>query len=110
MKAYEVSFTPRAVADFDETLDWYRTQSSGAANKWIAAVETMLDTLEQAPGQFPKAREDGATVGVSLREYSFGAGRRRTHRAVFAIRPNTVVVYAIHHLSRRDINVEDLFD
>jgi hypothetical protein len=39
---------------------------------------------------------------------AFGAGRRRTHRAVFAIRPDKIVVYRIQHLSQRDLSVDDI--
>jgi plasmid stabilization system protein ParE len=107
MKSHEVEFTRKATADFDEALFWYRERSDEAASKWIAAVEGALDVLEQHPQTFPRAREDGMR-GTSLHECAIGAGRRLTHRLIFAIRPDKVVVYAIHHVSRKDLTIDDL--
>lgn len=107
MRSYEVEFTRRAVADFDEALLWYSDRSVDAANKWIAAIEAALDALEQSPQRFPRAREDGLR-GTTLHEGAIGAGRRLTHRLIFAIRPGKVVVYAVHHVSRKDLTIDDL--
>jgi plasmid stabilization system protein ParE len=107
MSRYEVEFVRRAVADFNEAVDWYSKRSIDAADKWITAVEKALDALEQNPQQFPRAREE-SELGIALHEHAFGAGRRLTHRLIFAIRPNKVVVYAVHHASRRDLTIDDL--
>lgn len=107
MRAYEVEFTRRAVADFDEALIWYGERSADAAYKWIAAIERTLDSLEQDPRRFPRAREDSLR-GAMLHECAIGAGRRLTHRLIFAIRPDKVVVYAVHHVSRKDLTLDDL--
>lgn len=107
MRSFEVEFTKRAVADFDDALRWYSERSADAAEKWIAAVENALDALEQNPRRFPLAREDGLR-SVNLHECAVGASRRKTHRLIFAIRPAKVVVYSIYHASRKDLTVDDL--
>jgi plasmid stabilization system protein ParE len=107
MRSHEVEFTRRAVADFDEAILWYSERSADAANKWIAAVEGALDALEQHPQRFPRAREDGLR-GTTLHECAIGAGRRLTHRLIFAIRSDKIVVYAVHHVSRKDLTLDDL--
>lgn len=55
----------------------------------------------------PLAREKDA-FPIEIRELRYGLGRRPTHRAVFAIRPNVVVIYAIQHLAQRDLTLDDL--
>ena len=41
-----------------------------------------------------------------IREMLFGVGRRKTHRAVFRIRKDRVVVYAIRHLAQDALTSE----
>jgi hypothetical protein len=107
VSGYEVHFTPRATAAFDETFEWYRRRSSVAAEKWIAAVELALDRVEDDPLRYPRAT-DQTQLPITLRQYSFGAGRRLTHRMVFGIREMVVVVYAIRHLSQDALTIDDL--
>lgn len=107
MSGFDVRFTRQATAAFDAIFDWYKALSHNAARKWIAAVELALDRLEQNPLRYPRAPEDGL-FPFQLRQYSFGAGRKRTHRMVFVVRPDAVVVYAIRHLSQDALTVDDL--
>lgn len=109
MSGYEVRFTPRATAAFDETLEWYGRRSSAAAEKWIAAVELALDHLESDPLRYSRAT-DQTQLPVMLRQYSFGAGRRLTHRMVFGIRETVVIVYTIRRLSQDVLTIDDLLE
>jgi plasmid stabilization system protein ParE len=107
MSAFEVRFTRRATAAFDEALDWYKARSIHAAGKWIDAVDLALDRLGKNPHRYPRAAEDGL-LAATLHQYTFGAGRRLTHRMVYAIRPNLVMVYSIRHLAQGPLTIDDL--
>jgi plasmid stabilization system protein ParE len=107
MTAFEVLFTRQATAAFDETFEWYRGRSYAAARKWTDAIELAIDCLERNPLRCPRAREHGL-LPLQLRQYSFGAGRKRTHRMVFVVRQQTVVVYAIRHLAQDALSLDDL--
>jgi hypothetical protein len=39
---------------------------------------------------------------IELRQLNYGSGRRKTHRIIFAIRPDTVVVHAVRHVAQED--------
>jgi plasmid stabilization system protein ParE len=107
MSGFEVRFTRQATVAFDETLDWYKARSLEAARKWLAAVELALDKLEEDPYRYPRAAEDDL-FPTPLYQYAFGGGRKLTHRMVYVIRPQAVVVHAIRHLSQDALSLDDL--
>ena len=107
MSGFEVRFTRQATAAFDETLEWYKARSPEAAHKWVAAVELALDRLEADPHRYPRAAEDGQ-FPAPLYQYAFGGGRKLTHRMVYVIRPQAVVVHAIRRLSQDALSLDDL--
>ena len=110
MSLFSVSFTRRAIEDFDSTRIWYENHSTDAAMKWILAVEKAIDSLEHDPHRFHKISDQGH-FPVLLQELSFGTSRRRTHRMIFAIRSEAnVVVYAIRHLAQRELTPDDLLE
>jgi hypothetical protein len=45
---------------------------------------------------------------IEIRELAYGLGRKPTHRALFAIRPDAVIVYAIRHTAQADVTPDDL--
>jgi len=108
MTTFSVLFTRRAIENFDSVRCWYEQRSIDAAKKWVAAVEKSLDSLERDPLRFQRSSDQGE-FPIMLRELNFGAGSRRTHRMVYAIRPNNkVMVYAIRHLAQRELTPDDL--
>jgi hypothetical protein len=96
-----------AAAHFQKTCEWYAAQSLPAEAKWIAAMEQALDLLERNPLQSSKVSEADLQP-LDLRQLNFGAGQRITHRIVFAVRPQKVVVYAIRHLAQEKLAIDDL--
>lgn len=100
-------FTRQATAAFDESLEWYKVRSLEAARKWVAAVELALDKLETDPHRYPRASEDGLFT-APLHQYAFSGGRKLTHRMVYVIRPQAVIVHAIRHLSQDALSLDDL--
>ncbi len=107
MSPFTVEFTNRATSDFNEACDWYEQYSPQAAEKWLDAVGRTLDQLENDPLCFPNASDAGLS-GVPSQECYLGAGRRYTHRFVYAVRPGrVVVVYAIRHLAQDALSADD---
>ena len=48
------------------------------------------------------------SIPFEIRQLVYGLGRKRTHRAIFTIRPDQVVVLTIRHLAQSDLGSEDL--
>jgi len=55
----------------------------------------------------PPPRTRPAETRVLSTETSYGLGAKSTHRAVFAIRPDQVLVLRIRHLAQQDISADD---
>lgn len=103
----EVKLTEKAYQQLKQAAQWWAdNHSHSQAVRWYEGFLRTLVTLEKNPERFPLAREN-ATLPVEMRELHYGLGRRKTHRAIFAIRPDYVVVYAIRHLAQGDISADD---
>ena len=103
----EVYLTRQADADIDATLSYYVSQSSSLAEKWFSAALEAIALLESNPLRYAAAAENDR-FPIELRQINFGIGRRLTHRLVYTIRPDFVVVYAVRHLAQADIGLDDL--
>ena len=104
----EVYLTARALEDVEKCrLWWSRHRSAEQAKRWHAACEQALDSLPARAKGCSRAQES-RKAPIELRQLVFGVGRRRTHRAVFAIRPDKIVVYRIQHLAQKDLSIDDL--
>lgn len=101
----EVFFTQRAEADIDATLAFMKSHSQQVASKWFAKLADAIEQLENAPERFALCSESDR-FPIELRQYNFGVGVKLTHRLVYTIRPNRVVVYAVRHLAQDAIGDE----
>lgn len=91
----------------NQALWWSEKRSAEQAFKWLTSFEKTLQALSQNPQRHRQAREN-AEFDRDLREIYYGLGKRFTHRAVFEIRENEVVVYSIRHLAQTDLTPDDL--
>jgi plasmid stabilization system protein ParE len=104
----EVYVTRQALADVDETRDWWsQHRSPEQAERWHMACDAAIDSLPFRAANCSLAYE-GRTLPVEMRQLPFGVSRRSTHRLVFAIRPDKIVVYRVQHLAQREITIDDL--
>jgi plasmid stabilization system protein ParE len=104
---YEVVVTERACQQLDSGCEWYAAQSPELAAEWYNGFIDALLGLEHNPERFGFAHES-QRVGLPIRELLDGIGRRKTHRGLFAVRPDRVVIYAIRHVAQQDVTADDL--
>lgn len=105
---YEVVLTDRAHAQMEAAYSWWAENRSAAqAAHWYNTLAEAIISLEQNPERCPLALENDL-VPFELRDLLFGVGKRPTHRAVFTIRPNLVLILAIRHLAQESLSPEDL--
>jgi plasmid stabilization system protein ParE len=86
-----VEFLPGARRDFDESFDWYRERSDGAAARFSDSVDEALIRIATDP-------EQCAAIDSRHRECLLA---RFPFRIVYRIELEQVVVVAIAHASRR---------
>lgn len=97
---YEVILTRSAVAELEQSHAWWTTnRSSEQADRWYDGFIKKLLTLEDNPARFPFAPEE-PDFRLQIRQLTYGLGNKPTHRAIYVVKPDKVVVLRIRHLSQ----------
>ena len=108
MIAYRVIITRRAEREMQDVARWWAAnRSAEQARRWLAGLDEQLRTLADSPMRCPLAAEQ-AQIPFEIRELHYGLGRRMTHRAVFTIRDDQVLVLTIRHGAQDRLQPEDL--
>ena len=103
-----VLVTERAHNELDDAYRWWaKHRSSEQANRWYNEFLVALESLADDANRWAVAREND-NFPYEIRELHFGLARRPTHRAVFTIRPESVLVLTIQHVSQRELTSDDL--
>jgi plasmid stabilization system protein ParE len=103
-----VILTTPAFEDLRRNTRWWAEHRSlEQAQRWYDGFLSKLDSLEENPERCPLAREN-AEFTYELREVNYGVRSRPTHRAVFTIRPDSVLVMAIRHAAQSELTSADI--
>ncbi len=78
---------------------WAEHRSAEQAQRWYANILRAIDSLSADAGRYPLARED-EYFPYELRQMNFGLGGRMTHRVLFTIRPDAVLVLSVRHVAQ----------
>ena len=105
---YRVSMTSRAEWQLaSAALWWSENRSRQQAAEWLEGFQGALRLLAHNPERWtPPAEHD--VFPFAARELTYGLGRRKTHRAVFEIRGDEVIVHCIRHLAQQPLTSDDL--
>ena len=104
---HRVTILPRAKHQLlGQALWWSEHRSAEQALRWLEKFEKRLASLAEQPERCAIARESGV-LKIQLRELYFGLRNKSTHRAVFEIRGDEVIVHSVRHLAQRDLLPED---
>ena len=103
-----VVLTSRAERELEGAADWWAAhRSPSQAARWYAEFSEALASLSRNPERCPLAPENGR-FPYELRELYYGLGSRPTHRAMFTIRRDMVLVLTIRHAAQADLTEGDL--
>lgn len=106
--SHTVLITPEAERQLRENAEWWaKNRSAEQAERWYDGFIRSLESLGDHPEECSFARENHR-FPYELRELHFGIGSHPTHRALFVIRPEAVVVVSIRHVSQQDVTPNDL--
>ena len=106
--SFEVVVTERAEADIEANYVWWRTnRSCEQAEAWYDAINPAIQTLSTQPNRCPLAAERGL-LPSGLRQLLFGIGRRPTHRIVFTVVDDQVVVLRVRRVAQDVLSESDL--
>lgn len=105
---FSVSVTPKARIEFYNDARWWaENRSLDQATRWLDGLEQAIKLLADTADSYPLAREND-DFPFDLRQMNYGIGSKPTHRAVFEIRDEKVIVHGIRHLARRELTTDDL--
>ena len=88
---HDVLLTERSQEELQNYHDWWaENRSIEQANCWYTGFIQAMLTLENEPKRCPLAPEN-EIFPIEIRQLNFGLGQKPTHRAVYCVRPDTVV-------------------
>jgi plasmid stabilization system protein ParE len=102
---YKVVLTDRAARDLDEAYLWYAEHARESAVRWFNGFLDALEKLTSNPERCPIAPES-RKLHTEIRQLLYG--RKRSCRALFVIREETVIVLHIRHTARQEALPEEL--
>jgi plasmid stabilization system protein ParE len=105
---FRVVVTGPAKRDIQAAHDWWAAnRSSEQASRWYRGVNAAIKTLDRSPERCSRAIE-GELIPQGVRQLLYGLGRKPTHRIVFAIDGDTVVVFRVRHTSQDALRADEL--
>ncbi len=97
-----VILTEPAFEDLRRNAEWWAKHRC-----WYDGFVTTLETLDNNAERCGLAREN-AEFSYEVRELFYGVSSRPTHRALFTIRRDSVLVLVIRHVAQQDVTPDDL--
>lgn len=105
---YRVVVLPRAKLQIQAQAQWWaKHRSPEQAARWLAGIEQEISQLGEAPLRHGFARENDS-FSFDLRQMLFGVGSHPTHRIVFSIEGDEILVHAVRHHAQDDITSDDI--
>ncbi len=99
---------PQAKFRLVETAEWWsKHRSAEQAARWLTGFEIAIENLATTADQWPLALE-ASRLGLPLRQMNYGLSRHPTHRAIYKIDRDIVVVVAIRHLAEDELQPGDV--
>lgn len=96
-----VVLTRTAEQQLWSATDWYAARDPELGERWFRGIHEAIKSLAENPERFGLAHEND-DLPVGLREMLYGVGRRKSHRVLFIIRDDRIVVHQVRHVSQRD--------
>jgi plasmid stabilization system protein ParE len=105
---FAVVVSEQAAEEMERAATWWAEKRSvEQAERWYAGMRAAIADLRIEPQRLPFAAENG-DFPYELRELHYGLGARPTHRAIFTIVKQTVVVMAVRHAAQDRLRSDDI--
>jgi plasmid stabilization system protein ParE len=105
---HEVLLTARAQDELERNHNWWAAKrSADQANRWYTGFIQLMLTLQNKPERCPLALEN-ELLPIQVRQLNYGLGAKPTHRALYTVRADTVVILRVRHLAQQPLSSEDL--
>jgi plasmid stabilization system protein ParE len=106
--SFIVVTTERAAREIEDAAVWWAGQHSvEQAERWYQGILAAIAGLATSPERCLIAAERIA-FSYEIRALHFGLGSKPTHRALFTIIGELVIVLTVRHTARRPLDPGDL--
>jgi plasmid stabilization system protein ParE len=100
--------TGPAKRDIQAAHDWWsENRSAEQASRWYVGIYAAMKSLRRNPQRCSVAME-AELLPQGLWQLLYGLGRRPTHRIVFTIDDNNVIVLRVRHVSQDALTADDI--
>lgn len=108
MKKYLVRMTDPAETDIRRNFQWWSDNHSPTqARTWMLGIRAAILALETMPERYGYADEK-ALRQEGIRQMGFGVGNRSTHRVIYAVMQDEVIIYRVRAGRQDQISTDDL--
>lgn len=105
---FELLLTEPARRDMEAAFTWWAEhRSAEQAARWYDGIANAIFSLQQMPQRCAAAPET-QLLEQGIRQLPYGLGQRPTHRIVFTIDGNTVVILRVRHVAQDALKADDL--
>jgi len=104
---HEVRLSRRAEQEMDDAHQWWaQHRSVEQADRWYVKFHEAMSALAIAPDRCSLASEN-ESFPIEVRQLTFGLGARPTHRALYTVRPDAIVILRIRHVAQAPVSPDD---
>lgn len=86
---------------------WSENRSPDEADRWLRGIDRALLALAHDAGRHAFATEP-TLRDAGVRQRNFGVGSRPTHRVLYTIQGDEVIVYRVRSAKQVDLGVDQL--
>jgi plasmid stabilization system protein ParE len=105
---YEIRLTRNALDSIDRAVEWWALhRDASQANRLLVKFFESIELLKKMPKRCSVARES-VLFAFELRELHFGVGKRITHRALFRVEEDAVVILQVRQHQQNDIQAGEV--
>ena len=106
--SYHVNVTGLAKDDIWQNYRWWgENRSQEQAARWFLGIDAFILNLANTADQYSLATEP-VLKERGIRQAAFGVGRRATHRIIFGIVDQVVIIYRVRAFKQDAIGVDKL--
>ena len=108
--SFRIVYTQQAARELESIADWWaQHRDVSQAVRWYAGFSEKIASLNEDPERFPLADENELFPYI-IRELHYGLSSRPTHRAIYTITEQNVVVLTIRHAVQEPLTPDDVSD
>lgn len=105
---FAIHITDVAEQDIQSAFEWWRdNRSASEAERWYQSIYPAIETLQSMPHRCAFATER-ELIGVELRQLLYGIGRRPTHRILFSVENETVIILRVLHNAQQHLRPDQI--